>query len=169
MKKFSVCFKSSSHRALFSSFPVAAIFPSFRLLRTRSIAEVAFWGYLPTANPVEQKKEKKSRVGSPSRVALGGDPIAILLPQPHLKATAASCPLCAQICSLTCAVNDNVHRLCSLHLVPDHRAFLNPLNLYQEYPDIASVVRKLFGSRLLLLGAAFHFFIIVVFYFVCLQ
>jgi hypothetical protein len=151
---------------LFSSFPVAAIFPSFRLLRTRSIAEVAFWGYLPTANPVEQKKEKKSRGESPSRVALGGDPIAILLPQPHLKATAASCPLCAQICSLTCAVNDKVHRLCSLHLVPDPGAFLNP---YQEYPVIASVVRKLFGSRLLRLGAGFFFLFFVVFYFVCLQ
>jgi hypothetical protein len=164
LEQFSVCFKSSSFRALFSSFPVAAIFPSFRLLRTRSIAEVAFWGYLPTANPVEQEKERKSGVETPSRVSLGGDPIALLLPEPHLKATAASCPLCAQICSLTCAVNDKVHRLCRLHLVPDPGAFLTP---YQEYPHVASVGRKLFGSRLLRLGAGFFYFFSSVFYFVC--
>jgi hypothetical protein len=114
-------------------------------------------GYIPTANPVEQKKEKKSGVESPSRVALGGDPISILLPEPHLKATAASCPLCAQICSLTCAVNDKVHRLYSLHLVPDPGAFLTP---NQEYTHVASVGRNLFGSRLLLLGAGFYFLVL---------
>ncbi len=91
---------------------------------------------------------------TPSRVSLGGDPIDLLLPEPHLKATAASCPLCVQICSLTSAVNDKVHRLCSLHLVPDPGAFLTP---YQEYPHVASVGGKLFGSRLLRLGAGFYF------------